>query len=230
MNKDFEISSYSVVLLGRFNPSIFTPSWFEINDLLTKSEVANAEIEVIHPDVSRFVADWLTLYVDTERFSASTTQPPIQLRDFIVKLFRDYLNHTPVHSLGINREVHYKFTDPKTRLKLGRALAPTEPWGEWGKKIDEGNPDLPSGVMNVTMRELKPSTGTPGYTQVIIQPSPRIPGLTGVFLQVNDHYELSDKRDVLGSNAVISLLEEKFDESIERTNWILNQVLGPWEK
>ena len=230
LSRDYEISSYSVVLLGRFNPSIFTPSWLEKYELLTEKEAQSAEIKVIHPEISNFVADWLTLQVDSDRFIATCTISPVQLRDFVVKLFRDYLTHTPVHSLGINKEVHYKFRKTETRLKMGRALAPLQPWGDWGKEIDKADPSLPGGMMNLTMREIKSSREIPGHIQVVIQPSSRISGLNGVFLQINDHHELPDMRDIQGSDVMIGVLEENFDKSLERTDWILEQVLGPWEK
>ena len=41
-----EISSVSVILLGDFNPAIFTPAWFALHDLLPKGAAESADLNV----------------------------------------------------------------------------------------------------------------------------------------------------------------------------------------
>ena len=100
-----EISSVSVILLGDFNPAIFTPAWFALHGLLPKGAADRADLKVAHPQTTSFTADWLQLNVLVDRFSAETTQAPhIRLCDLVVRVFREHLFHTPfVHSASIAR-------------------------------------------------------------------------------------------------------------------------------
>ena len=61
-----EISGVSVVVLGTFNPAIFTPAWFELHGLLPHGVDARAELTVAHPQVTAFTVDWLRLDVVVE--------------------------------------------------------------------------------------------------------------------------------------------------------------------
>ena len=61
MRVDPEISGVSVVLLGNFNPAIFTPAWFALHDLLPRQATDNAELQVAHPGLTLFSTEWLYL-------------------------------------------------------------------------------------------------------------------------------------------------------------------------
>lgn len=73
-----EIHSISIVLLGAFNPKIFQPAWFAFEELIRKQEAEEANIEIVHPDAVSFALEWLRLQVTRERFTASTTQEPLE--------------------------------------------------------------------------------------------------------------------------------------------------------
>lgn len=61
-----EISGVGVVVLGDFNPAIFTPAWFALHDLLPRSVAENAGLQVAHQQVTAFDADWLHLQVTVD--------------------------------------------------------------------------------------------------------------------------------------------------------------------
>ena len=61
-----EISSVAVILLGDFNPAIFTPAWFALHQLLPKGAADSADLKVAHPQTTSFTADWLQLNVLVE--------------------------------------------------------------------------------------------------------------------------------------------------------------------
>jgi hypothetical protein len=220
--REYEFSAYSIVLLGNFNPTIFSPAWFEKYELITEEEATNAEVTVIHPDVASFSAAGLTIQVETNRFVATGTISSIQLKDFVLKTFRDYLSHTPVRSMGINREVHYKLPSADARMKLGRSLAPLDPWGDWGKLI--GDSKEPGGMLSITMHQQGLSDRPKGHVQATIQPSARIPRMAGIFFQVNDHFEIAENT-ANGSEIILDLLDTTFEASIARSEWIIDQVL-----
>ncbi len=227
MPREYEISSYSIVLLGNFNPSIFTPAWFGRYGLLTDEEVASSTLELIHPQIAAFTADWLTLRVEQTRFQAVCRISAVQVRDFVLKTFQDYLNHTPVHSMGINRQAHYKLPSHEHQMRLGRAMAPLEPWSDWGQEIDKS--EEPGGLLSLTMHE--PRTDRPkGFLRVTIQPSSSIPRKTGVYFAVNDHYEIASRENLTGCEEIMELLDANFEKSVERAERILDRVLTKAEK
>ena len=221
-----EISGTSVVLVGSFNPSIFTPAWFELHGLLPRGTAESAALELAHPQATAFNAEWLNVNVGIERLVAETTQSPdVRVRDLMVRTFKEHLNHTPLKALGINRHVHFGVETLADRDRIGRILAPIKPWGAWGDAI--GVDGKHGGLTSITMSQNDPE-GRPkgGRINVKVEPSTRIGnGQTGVFVNVNDHYEC-DANQQDSAEAVIQLLEENFDVSVERSNGLIDQVMS----
>ena len=221
-----EMSGTSIVLVGSFNPAIFTPAWFELHGLLPHGTAETAALEVAHQQATAFNAEWLYLNVTVERLLVETVQAPdVRVRDLVVRTFREYLNHTPLSALGINRSVHFDVETLANRDRIGRILAPLEPWGVWGDKI--GVDGTHAALTSVTMSQNDPD-GRPkgGRINVNVEPSTRIgKGRTGVFVNVNDHFECeANQRDA--AEAVIQLLEDNFDASVERSNRLIDQVMS----
>ena len=73
MRVDPQYSSVTLVMLGNFNPSIFTPSWFGWNELIPESITNNARLKIAHQQLSSFDADWVSLEVHPDRFILGTT-------------------------------------------------------------------------------------------------------------------------------------------------------------
>lgn len=222
-----EIDSASVVLLGKFNPSIFTPAWFGWNGLLPESVVSNAVSQITHPQISVFDADWLRLEVQIDKFILSAAQPFfINLCDLAVRIFREKLPHTPLTAIGINRDLHYRVRNFGERMKLGRKLAPIEPWGDWGNEIEHN--EIASGMTSLTMTQVNPKGRSPDCKiNVTVQPSNRITDdSVGVYIGVNDHYEIANQNSQTASSDIVNLLESNFDESIKHSNDIINQIMS----
>ncbi len=177
-----EIDGVSIVLRGNFNPSIFTPSWFALHGLLTERVAAGASLDIAHRRVTAFQADWLRFHVDEDRCQAETTVAPhVRVRDLVVRMFREQLPHTPLRAFGINRDVHFRADSPEHQDRIGRTLAPVEPWGAWGETI--GLDGRHGGMTSLTMSQLRPA-GRPDGDQinVRVEPSKRINGNVGVSL------------------------------------------------
>ncbi len=223
--REYEFSSYTVVLLGNFNPQIFSPAWFEKYELLTEDEGASAAVQIIMPEVAQFTAGGFSIFVDRERFSASAVTSAVGIKDLVLKTFGDYLYHTPVHSLGINRDVHFKLPSQEVRMRLGRMLAPLAPWGEWGAEIEKGSGPTEGGMASITMKQVGIADRPKGYLQTTVQPSVKLPRPVGVYFQVNDHYEIEDRENLAGCEEILSLLEANFEHSIERAESIIDAVL-----
>ena len=221
-----EISGVSVVLLGSFNPAIFTPAWFALHEILPRGVAENADLQVAHSQVTAFSTEWLQLQVTSDRFLAETLQDPhVRVRDFVIRVFGELLSHTPVTALGINRDVHFRAPNAAARDRVGRMLAPVEPWGAYADLLQLGGDQ--SGMVSLSMRQSQPE-GRPqgGQINVKVEPSGRIgDGRLGIYVQVNDHYE-TDATVADGRAQLLGFLEEGFELSIRRADGIVDHVMA----
>ncbi len=221
-----EISGAGVVMLGAFNPAIFAPAWFVLHGLLPERAADSAKVEIIHPQATEFTFDWLHLQVTAENFFAETSQAPhVRVCDLVVRLFKEYLPHTPLKGLGINRYVHFRVRGLAERDRIGRTLAPVEPWGRWGADLE---PDgVHGGMTSLTMSQIDPpGRAAGGRINVTVEPSKRIgdPRL-GVYVGVNDHYLIDETSPTTGARST-GVLEENFDASMKRSDDIIDQVMS----
>lgn len=214
-----EIDGLSIVLLGRFNPTIFQPKWFGNVGLVSDDAASEAKIEIIFPEVTKFSIDQYTILVETNRFIIDRYTPPlVSAMDFVSRLFGEFLPHTPSHRLGINRHIHFSVDTEENRNAIGTALAPPEPWGEWGDHLNRPLPHR-GGLRRLVMEERGLEDRENGHFQVTIQPSGRIAGDSGIYMQTNDDYIFAEKPDdVEGCSGVLQFLNERFDESLMRAD------------
>ena len=221
-----EIDGVGIVVLGAFNPALFTPAWFVLYGLLPEGATDSAEVAVIHPQVAEFTFDWLHLQAMAEQFSVETSQAPhVRLRDLVVRVFREHLPHTPLKAFGINRAVHFRARGPAERDRVGRMLAPVEPWGRWGRNL--GLDGEHGGMTSLTMSQLNPEGRASGdRINVTVEPSNRIgdPRL-GIHVRVNDHYAVDEAGSETGAR-LTGLLEENFDASLRRSDGIIDQIMS----
>jgi hypothetical protein len=178
--KGVERESVSVVVLGRFNPAIFSPAWLRLRKLIGQTDSDQANLQVILPVFSSFSTDWFQLQAreDLLQLSTSMVQDFDRLRDLAVGILT-VLGETPVHSVGINREIHWLASSVDAYHVFGDALAPKE---FWGKELK-----LP-GTQTVAIQATRPDLWA-GWIQVTVQPS-AVVRLLGIFAQYNDHYWL----------------------------------------
>ena len=222
-----EISSMQIVVLGQFNPVICSPAWFVHNGLLRESVATNAQVQVVHPQVTDFTADWLHLQVTDERFSAGTQQAPHErVRDLVVGVFSKCLHHTPLKAFGINRNVHFLVRDSDARNRIGTALAPPGPWGRWREKLDLDGPY--GGMTAVRMSQGRPAGRHPGgQINVTVEPSVRVgvEGGTGVYVAVNDHFE-TDQEEADSAERLMRILGDEFGRSNKRSAGIIDHIMS----
>lgn len=227
-----EHSQVSIVLVGSLNPATFHPSWFGANRLLNAEEVESAQVELVHREMTIFRAgEWLKLQVEPNRFIAETGEPPfVRLCDLVVRTFRECLHHTPIRMLGINRSVHFSVGDEATRNRIGKLLAPQEPWGEWGGCLEGPDAERRGGVRSLTMEQRDLDDREAGHIRAKIEPSGLIRTSSGIFMEINDHYELRRTEDPLGADLIVDLLEERFEGSVRRAEWIVDQIMALKER
>src|SRR5271165_2167465 len=125
MRIETEQGGCSIVLLGGFNPTIFTPDWFARYEIATENEKNTSTINIIHPEISNFRIGSKLVQVDLTRFSVESAEAPwVALMDFVTKTFGQFLTHTPINRIGINRNVHFGVGSEEKRNQIGRLLAP----------------------------------------------------------------------------------------------------------
>ena len=223
MRIEAEKGGCAIVLLGGFNPTIFTPEWFARYEIATEAEKNDSTVNIIHPEISNFKLGSKLVQVDLTRFSVESTEAPwVALMDFVTKTFGQFLIHTPINRVGINRHVHFGVGSEENRNRIGRLLAPTSVWGEWGKRIDAAPQMRRGGFTNLTMQETR--QGGEGTIQATVQPSVLVKGNSGIFVNVNDDYGLKGD-DTKNAAAAMQLVSKVFDESVVQSEWIIDQLM-----
>ena len=225
-----EFSGVTVVLLGSFNPPIFNPDWMVRKGVIGEEDALNANIEVIHREVAAFEIASFALRVVPERFTASTTNPPfVALRDLVVNIFNS-LPETPISKMGINFNVHFPVADFKKRDSVGMQLAPLEPWGDWGADIpgpaDVSDDDFAKkhgGMASLTLIQNDIPDRPYGKVQAKVEPSKKM--ACGIFMEVNDHYEVGDGDSAKHGAELIGELESGWDSSLEKSEFIIDQIM-----
>lgn len=170
-----------IVLVGSFNPAIFHPAWFARHGLLPEDEAHAARIDLVHPELTQFTAEWLSVQVNQSRLQLATALPPqeLPLRDVAVGILR-LLSHTPISAIGINRIVSVELDSETAWVRVNDALAPKSPWADL----------LPSPTMaGVTMESPRGDT-LPGRVTVRVSAAPEIP--FGFRLNLNSHIDHPD--------------------------------------
>jgi hypothetical protein len=209
-----EIASQTIVLRGAFNPSIFQPAWFSGQGILPAPEADDATIQVITPDVTIFSTALFELQATRDQFLVSTTRAPSprMLCDLVLGTFQR-LSHTPVSQLGINTDSHFRMPSREEWDELGVKLVPREHWTF-----------LKQPGMRILQIQALRKDERAGAVNVRVEPSIRI--MPGVYVQVNDHYMLSESPSPKGCADAMTVLTEQWDDSIEQSSDIIEGVFA----
>ncbi|MBR0796119.1 hypothetical protein JQ615_12035 [Bradyrhizobium jicamae] len=221
-----EIGGVTIVLRGAFNPSIFQPFWMARQGLISDEEAGNAKVSVIHSEISHFAIEpSFILQVQVDRFTITTaTAPLVRVSDLCTRIFGEVLPHTPISQLGINRTVHFSVGTADERDRIGRLIAPQDPWGDWGKGFASDDLAARGGLQSMTMINKKAGDREAGWIQARIEPSQSIgKGVTGIFMEINDHYQF---KETAGAVAIMKVLQERFDASIAGSDNIIDQIMS----
>jgi len=217
INKIPEFQGKSIVLVGNFNPEIYQPSWLALQKLIRDKEYETADIQIIHKDVTIFKLDWVQFEITRDRFSVTTTEERYyeSMRDLILGIF-SLLPHTPIKKMGINTDLHYGVKKEEDWHKIGDILAPKTIWKKVFKK---------PGMRALIIEESIRPDNLAGFIRIKIEPSIRITlERFGIYFNVNDHFEF-DKKDINSVDYFTEILNNKWNESTERTTKIIKTIL-----
>lgn len=234
MSAALEIFSSSIVVIGDFNPAIFTPDWLEKYGLLGNADAELARRDassVISHHATRFETDWFILQVLEQNFSL-TSKGSVRpnLKDIVSGIF-SLVPHTPVKALGLNFMAHYKMAHEEDYHKIGDSLAPKT---VWHSIFDEAS--NAAGLENLTIR-VQPFTRTDKTNKcndskaISIQPSGVVPN--GVFLTMNDHHDIEKaelQENETKAEMIVRLVNDvwqsQWDESLKIFESVISKALN----
>jgi hypothetical protein len=212
-----EIFASSILVVGDFNPAIFSPEWLERNDLIG-SDDANSVRDgderkslVISHQVAAFETKWFSLQVLENQFTLTSKDAlSPAFKDLAVGIFQ-LVPHTPVIAAGLNFFGHFKLANEEAYHKVGDVLAPKQIWNTLF-------PDESAGIADLTMRIQRwkrgePSVKTKDEKRIAIQPSAKIK--FGAFLSYNDHHDLtaSEEDGLRPAERVAGIIDSQWESS-----------------
>jgi hypothetical protein len=221
-----ELSGFSIIAVGSFNPAIFQPQWFASKDLLPTNLVEHAETSVVvTPQLTAFIADWLQLQVteDQASFSTVNTARARDLRD-LARSILDLLPETPVDGIGLNSDSHWRVETEDGWHALGDKWLPKDFWeplfdgGDWKRRGDGRAVGLRDLNIEVAREDEQ------GFVRVQVAPSVRVIP-SGVYINVNSHFQLSTK-DARGTGQQASrAIDEHWDGERENHESLISSLL-----
>ena len=124
----------NIIALGSFNPAIFSPFWIRTNNVIDIDDGNDPKIEIIHDQVAKFTISDIDFSIELERFAIkSEVHDHNILLDVFNKTFPEKLQYSPLRAVGLNFFEHIDLGSFERRNKLGRILAPVEPWMPWSE-------------------------------------------------------------------------------------------------
>lgn len=218
-----EEQAVSIVANGNFNPAIFQPAWLASRGVITDEESDGAEIEIIHDEICKFKVSSVQFDVRTNRFVMNAlAEPFVKIIDIFAQIFGEFLVHTPIRSVGINYGAHFQLVDWKQRNRLGRALAPVEPWGPLSSEFEATDEEMVGGITSLSMKATQPKIGPKCSVGVTIQPSTVVGNSKGVFININNHFQIDDIETAIQWSEIIV---SNYDSSMKKSRDILEYFI-----
>ncbi len=209
-----EIEGASIVLVGNFNPAIFQPSWLGTHGIVRAEEAEASTVNLITSEVTSFSTEWLALQSTRDRFQVSTSDVRYfdRLVEVVLSAFT-LLEHTPVHKLGINRDMHFP-ASIEYRNRFAEILAPKVHW----RRVF-GEPLLETLIMQ-GRRENSESN----LVRLTIQPSLRVP--LGIYIGSNEHFEAQGEQT---PQKILRLLAESWTNAQTYAKGVAEELLSQAE-
>jgi ribosomal protein S17E len=147
------------------------------------------------------------------------------MSDLVVRIFGEYLSHTPLRVLGINTSIEFSVGSEEIRNKIGHKLAPPDAWGEWAPRIKEKNQLGRGGMRRLAMEQKGLDDRGAGHIIADIRPSKDKD--TNIVMEINDQYELKLSEDSQeNTKCIIEYIDKNFEKSIKNSEWIVEQIMS----
>lgn len=219
----------SIVLLGSFNPKIFHPAWLALNGLISKEQADNAEVNIVHTDITQFTAADISFDIQDNRFTVRCKSIHKEvIKDITLSAFAEHLPHTPVWQFGINRAISFSCGSEEIRNKFGVALAPKGPWGDWGTELETPESGIHGGMIRMFMRQVPRPDGLNGHIQADLRPSES--NLTDVIVDINNHFAVGDPGETFGCADAMDLLNTQWQIAMDKVGYIVDGLMATVEE
>ena len=175
--------TFSIVVLGDFNPAILQPLWFSVNGLVPEAEAKDADVDVIHKQFASFAMGGIRVQVDGSRLGVTAEESPQGpiLRDLVLGTL-SVLEHTPLKAIGLNRDMVFLMETDEAWHEVGDRLVPK---GDWEQIL------ACPGMRQVVVEGQRPNCKA-DRLHVRVQPSANL----GILIAVNQHYQLETNERV----------------------------------
>ena len=225
--KDFnpEKKDCSIVLIGKFNPEMFTPDWFLKHQIIREEDAVFANNQkdnypnypfIISNQLTMFMTNNISLRVEPNRFTVSANREPfLEIKDFVVNTFNK-LGALEITAFGINYSAHYHIDSPHEYQLIGDRLAPKNYWKELLGDEVSGD-DRHSGLTSIRVAK---STENNSLT-IELQPSIHVK--YGVYIRANDHHVV--EKDDNDAETVATEIESIFENRIEKMKFLQENLL-----
>jgi hypothetical protein len=205
----------AVVLVGRFNPSIFQPAWFEAKDLVAPVDAESKNMILMDGYVS-YETPQFQLVCTEDRCQFGTTAKTATadvLRDIVVGTFA-LLPETPLWEFGVNHAAHI----PKD----------VRSWDELAAQL--GDPHrtfvlLPNQRLSTVEFGADRDDGRQGRRTILLQPSILLDG--GVYVGFNDHITVvpeSERAGNIGARDTITEFQSAWAGAVDSANSVIAQL------
>ena len=209
----------SIVLIGKFNPEMFSPEWFSKRGIIKDEDVnyALSKPLLVSNQLTRFVTNQLSINIELNRFTiAATKEPFIAIKDFIQSTFSN-LGGFEINAYGFNYCAHYPTDSAHAYHLVGDRLAPKSFWkGLLGNETC--GDDRKSGLTSIRMMKKNDN----GAITMELQPSAIIEKY-GLFISCNDHHNVNKEEN--DADDVMSNIDNQFDDSLKKMIFLQNNLL-----
>lgn len=217
----------SIVLRGSFNPAIVQPWWLVQKDLINETDIETVDLKLIASEFTQFtVGEKFRLTSSADRFELITSLLPfVSIADIVVRIFKEFLPETPVRSFGINVHTLLDVGGWQARDRMGRALAPIAPWGDWGAQLPDESPEKNGGMTDLVMRQTFLEDRESGYIQARVTPFE----LHQVKMDVNNHFDFEsqwESKSRLTGNDAAEIISDRFDDALGQCDYVVRQMLN----
>gem|GEM_PF-557094 len=210
-----ESEEASIVLVGSFNPAIFHPEWFVSHELIPQDDIKDANVEIVHQDLSKFSLQWLGIDVLRNKFIARTHDPSnfSALKDLMFSVFK-ILYHTPISQLGMNLITIYRIDTEEIWHKIGDTLVPKNIWEE----------SLPKRIGMTSVAVQSPRQDSlDGFIRVIV--SSVRSEFYGVSFNINSHVELNAKQHKETKYELTEIIAQYWEPALRVAREISERIL-----
>lgn len=221
-----EILSANIVVLGAFNPAIFSPDWLELNQLIGPDDakvIRSSENFVVTRQVTQLESETFRLLVEESKYQASCTGVAgPHIRDLTMGVL-ELLPHTPLRAIGLNFDIQYRFHDSDAYHKVGDALAPKSIWLQV-----VGDPDRAIGLEQLRIIVQDGKRGeepkSPNSKTISVH---RGGNTLTIRMSYNDHHEFVDLPEgTAATEAAMEILKEHWQEQLQVAGQTFSQVIG----